>query len=392
MKHWSSDVCRWISKLMVAILGLALAGSLAVASDGGGGGGGGTTAPFPGLSLKIQNATVPPNGVYQLQLAITEPKPVGTGSSSLVLSSTVFATGAGASVYDPSGQSSGVLVRTANGFQVSLLSPNAMLGTSGDIPILTIALPVRGDAPVGSQIPVNLDLSNTVFLDGSGQPYPLQVSPGTLTIGGTLSIASVVQGGAAVAAGSTINILGLGFTSAAIVSVDGANVVTTRLVSSQQLDVTLDRILVLDGVRVRVDNGTERVTYYPYLRTAETGNSANPLITAADPLFSRVTYTAASLPWTRGGTAFTGLALQNPGASSTQVTLSLLSTSNQVLQTFSLPLPGKSRITEDLLDFFSQPGASAAAVRISSPQAIQLLGLKGDTAAATLQPVVVSVP
>jgi hypothetical protein len=49
-------------------------------------------------------------------------------------------------------------------------------------------------------------------------------------------------------------------------------------------------------------------------------------------------------------------------------------------------------MTEDLFDLFAQPPAGAAAVRIRSSQAIQMLGVQGDKAAGTIGPVVVSVP
>jgi hypothetical protein len=394
MKHWLRDLRAFTKKLTGAVLGMALAGAPAFAAGSDGGKTSSTTTTtttFVGLCLEIQSATVPPNGLYQLQVGVTEAKPVGKGSSAFLFSSTVFGTGVGASINDSSGQASGVLVRTANGFQVALLSPNATLATVTDYPIVTIAMPVRSDAQVGSQVPVSFDLANSIFLDGSGQPDPLQLYSGTLSIGGTLNITGVTQGGTLVPTGATISILGSGFTSSARVDIEGANVVTTRFVSPQELDVTLDRALMLDGVRVRVETSTERVMYYPYLRTTETGSSSNPLITASDPLFSRVTYTSASLPWTRGGTAFTGLALQNPGTGPAQVTLSLLSSGNQVLQTFSFSLPGKSRMTEDLFDFFAQPGTGVS-VQISSSQAIELLGMQGDSSAGTITPVVVSTP
>jgi hypothetical protein len=275
---------------------------------------------------------------------------------------------------------------------VSLLSPNATLGTNGDAAIMTIVLPVSGNAQTGSQIPVNLDLSNTVFLDNNGQPYPLQVSGGTLTIGGTLNVTGMIPAGESVPAGAKISILGTGFTSSARVDFEAANVVSTHFVSSQELDITLDQAIVLDGVRVRVRTDTEEAFYYPYLRTAEVGHTSNSLVAAADPMFSRVTYTAATLDWTRSGTAFTGLALQNPGANAAPVTLELLSSSNQVLQTMSLSLPGTSKMTEDILDFFPQPDANGVAVHISSSQSIQILGLQGDTGAGTIKPLVVSTP
>lgn len=401
MKHWFTRAHFRRNHLIGAILVLALASSYAMAIDHGGGSGQPsnpnptptpTPTPFPGLSLKIQDATIPPGGVYQLQLLVTEPKPVGAGSPHVTFSSAVFGTGAGASVNDPSGEACGVAVRTTDGYSVSLLSPNATLGTNGDAAIMTINLPVRPDAQVGLQVPVNLDLSNTVFLDNTGQPYPLQVSGGNLTIGGTLNITDVVPEGETVPAGATISILGTGFTSSANVDIEGASVVTTQFVSSQQLDITLSQAILLNGVRVRVRTATGEAFYFPYLHTPETGHTANQLIAAADPMFSQMTYTAATLPWTSSGTAFTGVALQNPATNPAQVTLELLSSGNQVLQTTSFSLPGKSKMTEDILDFFPQPAANAVVLRIGSSQSIQILGLQGDTSAGTIKPLVASVP
>ena len=392
MKHWFSHMRSWTNKWIGGILGMTLASSFALAAayDGGKNT---TAAPCSGMCVTIGSATVPPSGLFQLQLLVTEPKPVGAGSPAFAFSKAVFGTGVGASVNSPSGKSCGVVLQTASGFSVALLSPDAQLGTGGDAAIVTITLPVRPDAPVGTQVPLNLNQSGTVFLDASGQPYsPLQVEPGTLAIGGTINVTSVTPAGVQVPSGSAIAIWGTGFTSSITVDVEGANVVTTKLVSSREIDITLDHAISLDGVRVRVRAGSQRVAYYPYLRTVEIGSSSNPVIAATDPLFSRITYTTATLPWTRNGTAFTGLALQNPAANPAQITLELLSSGNNVLQTFSLPLPGRSKMTEDLFDFFAQPPAGAAAMRIRSSQSIQMLGMQGDRAAGTIRPVVVSVP
>src|SRR5215813_12566419 len=176
MKYWFMPgyVCR--NNLVRTILGVAIATSYAFGSGSDGGKNQPPNPnPFPGLSLKIPNATVPPGGVYQLQVMVTEPKPVGAGSPGFTLDGSVFGTGEGASVNDPSGEACGVAVRTLNGFHVTLLSPNATLGTNGDAAIMTIVLPVRPDAQVGLQVPVNFDLSSNVFLDSTGLPYPLQM-------------------------------------------------------------------------------------------------------------------------------------------------------------------------------------------------------------------------
>jgi hypothetical protein len=331
--------------------------------------------------------------VYQMQVDLTEPRPLGQGSTHFTEASANIGTGIGAAIHSPSGEACGVALPTAGGFQVAFVSPDGTFGNNTSTtfyPIMTLSLPVTSSAVIGSQTSVGIDLANSVFLDPTGKPYPTEQRPGTLTIGGTLSITNVLPGGGSVPAGTTIAVLGVGFTPSSVVQVTGANVVTTSFVSSNELDVTLDRTMVLDGVAVQVTKGTEVVTYYSYLRATNIGQSAQPLLAAADPMFSRLTYTNASLPWTFGGTVFTGLALQNPTSTSASVTLEVMSASNQVLQTLNLTLPGRSRMTRDLVDFLGQTMQGASTVVIQSSLPIQLLGIHGDSLAGTIAPVVVT--
>ena len=383
-------VHRLISQVLITSIGLLVFSSFALAAAGSS-----DTATdikkgaFAGLDFRITNATVPPGGLYQLQLTLTEPKPMGMGSSKLTFSSNTFSSGVGAAINSPSGQAYGVILPTINGLQVTFISPDATLGTDTDYPFLTIALPVRPDATIGLQVPVSLDLSSSVFLDGSGQPYATEMHPGTLTIDGMLNINNVLPGGGTVPAGSTIRILGLGFTPSAVVQVAGKKVATQKFVSSNEIDVTLHTTIVLDSQSVTVSTSTQTVTYFSYLRTAEVGQTAQPLLVNADAMFSQVTYTKASLKWVTGSTVFTGLALQNESASPAEVTLQLVS-GTQIVQTLSFPLPGTSKMTRDLADFFGQAPAGGSTVQIQSTQPIQLLGIQGDTTAGTLFPVAVS--
>lgn len=384
------------SLLIFSSFGFALDGGGKTGSrdgGGGGGGGGGTGEPTNILDFSIASATVPPNGVFQVQVDLTEPKPISLGGTRFTAASTVFTGGVGAAINSPSGQACGIVLPVTGGFQVSVLSPDATLGNNTstiDYPILTLALPISANAPIGTQVPISLDLSNSTFLDATGTPYPTEVKPGTLTIGGSLSITNVLPGGGTIPAGATISILGLGFTGTSTVQINGASVATTKLVSANELDVTLSQSIVLDAAGVQVTSGSQTVTYFSYLRATNIGQSAQPLLASSDPMFSRLTYTNASLSWTFGGTKFTGLALQNPTTTSATVTLQEMSGTNQVLQTVSVALAGRSRMTRDLADFFGQPGSGASSVVIQSNQPIQLLGIQGDTSAGTLTPVVVT--
>ena len=102
---------------------------------------------------------------------------------------------------------------------------------------------------------------------------------------------------------------------------------------------------------------------------------------------TRQTYTSALLNWSRSATTFTALALQNPGAVAGQATVEMLSAGNQVLGSITIPLPAVSRITRDLAELFPQGANAAVAVRITSAQPIQVLGLLGDDATGNVVPV-----
>jgi hypothetical protein len=352
------------------------------------------TPGFPGVSLKVANALVPPGGMFQYQLMLTEPKPIGNSSSRPTLPT---GTATGIALNDPIGQTAGVAVISDAGIQITTTSPSATFGTSPDLdyPIVAIAMPIGPDAVVGSQFPLSIDLANSFWLDAFGQPYPQEIKPGTLTIGGTINISNVVPGGGFQPAGATVSIFGMGFTVDARVAMEGVNLATTDylVVSPNQIDVILPDGLRMDGVRVRVKNKIgETAQYFSYLRAQPLGQSGNALVNRCYPLFSRTTYTSASLAWTRNTTTFTALAAQNPRARSADITVEMLSATNQVMGSFTFPLPPTSKITRDLTDFFAQAPVDAVSVHVTSTQRVQLLGLLGDTAAGAVVPVIVSVP
>ena len=128
------------------------------------------------------------------------------------------------------------------------------------------------------------------------------------------------------------------------------------------------------------------------MRAQPVGESTHTLLAQSYPLFSRQTYASATLPWTRVGQQFTGLALQNPGTDALDVTVELLSPTGETIGLLAVPLPGLSKITRDLAELFVNAPAQAVAVRITSSRAIQMLGLLGDDATGDVVPVIVSIP
>ncbi len=348
--------------------------------------------PFPGVSLSVQNSTIPPGGLFQFQLMLTEPKPIGNGSTRPQAPSGPVGPVRGIALNDRLGITAGVAVVNNSGIQVTATSPLASLGTDPqlDYPILTMTFPVLPNAVVGSQFPLSIDLANTFFLDPSGQPYPQEIRAGRLTIGGTLSISDIIPGGGLQPAGTHIRVIGSGFVPESQVSMEGVTLARGNFsfVSPTEMDVVLPVAVQLDGVRFRVRNkGGAVVNYFSYMRTQALGQSGHALVAECYPLFSQQTFTSATLSWNRSATTFTALALQNPGNVAGEATVEVLSAGNQVLGSITIPLPAVSKITRDLAELFPQGADAAVAVRITSAQPIQVLGLLGDDATGNVVPV-----
>jgi hypothetical protein len=348
--------------------------------------------PFLGVSLKVANQTVPPGGTLQMQIFVTEPNPILKGNQGSKFANKLAAPlplglmrdGA---LFSPQGDVSGVAVVGSSGIQVYFSSPLNSFGMLLDSPAIALAIPVRKSAIVGQKVDLLLDPNSSAWFDPASQQYPLEVKSGALTVGGTLSISDVVPGAGIVPAGSVISIKGIGFLPGSRADVNGAIVATTQFISANEIQITLDRDFNLEGIRVRVDNPTARVSYYPYQRTVGLGRSSHALIAASYPMFSHTDWTIAFFDPVVNGSIFSGLALQNLNASTATVTLQLFSSTGVLLGTKIIPLPSNRRMARDLAEFFPGLVATGTSLQVTSDLGIRMLGLLGDDAAGTVQPI-----
>jgi hypothetical protein len=344
------------------------------------------------VEVAIQDSTIPPGGMLQFQLRLTEPKPIGNSSTRPSIPTGPRGPVRGIALNDPLGVTAGVAVITNSGIRITTTSPTGTFGDGADKPILTIAAPIRPDSNVGNKYPMSINTVGSFWLDPSGKRYTETVHSGTLTIGGTMAISDVVPGGGQLPAGTHIKVLGMGFQSRSRVDISGVLLTSgdSHFVSSGEIDVVLPQALQIDGRRVRVRNsGGEVTTYYSYLRTNAVGESSHLLVSESYPLFARQALTRGTLAWKRGASTFTALAVQNPGAVATEVKLELLSAAGQVLGSFSFPLPAVSNLTRDLKELFPQPPNAATSVRIASLHPIMMLGLMGDDTSGNVVPVII---
>jgi hypothetical protein len=428
--------CKMKLQLSVAGIGLLW---LCIGCGGGGAsaglppGGGPTPAPTPTptpvpnstiVSLKVADAVVPPGGIYQYQLLLTEPKPIGNGSTrpgvpagprGSVRGLAVLAP-RGVAINDASGQASGVAVVAPDGtITVKLTSPNISLGTDVSYPLFTMTMPVNTNATPGQVFPVTLDGANSFFLDSSGKQYTEEIANGTLTIGGAddQSITDVIPGGGLLADRTLIRILGVGFTPNTRIAIEGTTILQsdTTFVSDKEIDVKLcngvpdpapatcpntGMSFQLDGERVRAINkdNNKVIEYFSYMRTADVaGGSANNLVAEVHPMFSRTTLNTATLPYVTDATHFTGLALQNPGGADSTVLIEMLNSNSVALESTTLVLPATTKIVRDIRDWFTIPFASqevTVRATVTTGPSLQMLGLLGDSLAGTVTPVTVT--
>lgn len=400
-------------------------------------GGGGTTptptptpTPVPNstiVSLKVADAVVPPGGIYQYQLLLTEPKPIGNGSTRPGVPAgprgpvrgLALQVPRGVAINDASGQASGVAVVAADGtITVKLTSPltSLTLGTDVSYPLFTMTMPVNTTATPGQVFPVTLDGANSFFLDSSGSQYTEEIANGTLTIGGAgdQSITDVIPGGGLLPDRSLVRVLGMGFTPNTRITIEGTNIFfpdDTVFVNSGEIDVKLCNGTVdpaattcpntgtsfqLDGERVRAINrdNNKVIEYFSYMRTTDApGSSANNLVAEVHPMFSRQTFNTATLPYVTDATHFTGLALQNPAAADSTVLIEMLNANGTPLESTTIVLPASTKIVRDIKDWFTVPfGPQEVTVRatVTTGPPLQMLGLLGDSVAGTVTPVTVT--
>lgn len=382
-----------------------------------------TPPPLPAgtIGMKVLDTSVPAGGIFQFQLSNTEPKPIGHGSTRPQVPTGPVR---GVAVNDPSGQAAGIAVIDTSvspaNIRIQLSSPDALLGTDITYPVVTLSMPLSGTLTPGATFPLSIDTASTSFFDASKAYTALEFAPGTLTIApaGSPYVSDVLPGGGLLVDRTLIKIFGAGFNANTKVSIEGTTIVPAdqNVVNPGEVDVKICNGTVADGVttcpgtgatfqldgeRVRVkDTGSNfTIEYYTYLRADDVaGSSATALVNLVHPMFSRLTYLSATIPFVNGGTQFTGLSLQNTGAAVADIKIELLDASNASLAApITVTLPGISgtarvgtKITRNVVaDWFPAPPSGTAKVRVTvSGPAIQVLGMLGDTSTGTVLPVI----
>jgi IPT/TIG domain-containing protein len=339
------------------------------------------------IELVVSNATVPPGGMLQFTVSLTEPQPIRRGTPVLAFASTLLGPAQGLSIYSLAGDAIGAAVVRGGNVKMIVNSAQLDYGMDLDAPVVAISIPVLSTALPGQTVNLNLN-PNSIFLDPNGNPYPTLVTQGMLTVGGTLSISNIVPGGGVAPVGSIVKILGMGFQTDSKVNINNALISSTHFVSSNEIDVVLAADTQMDGQRVRVENPSskEMAVYYSYLRTKPLGKSAFPLLAKTAPLFSQALYQKGYFR-TVAGTTYLGVAAQNANAQSANITIKLFSATNTLLGSTSVSLPPAMRFSRSVWELFPNvTPTNNLIVKMVSDIPVGMLGLLADTYTKTVAP------
>ena len=325
-----------------------------------------------GVELGIRNVSAPAGGTAQVQVAVTEPKPISTGDFGFD-----FGDFAGIALFSPGSDALGVAVAQGNFLTVSIVSPAATLGTDLDAPFLTVSKRIPATAPAGTTFPIGFLGAGLRLLDPSGAVYLATANPGSVQVAPGPSIDTVRPGSADLTEGSVVRLTGQGFTPRTKVRFDETLLADVQYVDSQHIDVVLASPVRMHGLRIKAENPDgSRTRYYSYERTQRQGTSADPILRNVVPLFSSRPGTddtlvdIASVP--------TGLALQNLETTPALVHVELLAPDGKALAATNLLLQRQHFVVSEISELFNIQYAPSMVVRVTSHKPIQVMGVAID--------------
>lgn len=370
--------------LASASTAILLAGGGSGSGSGGGatgGGGGGVGVPAGTAEVRVLNERIPAGGTVQAKYGLTTSRPITGGGPKLGIYNFSLD---GVAVNSPLGTTAGVAFPLNGQLTVEIVSPDSDFGTNLDYPFITVTMSVPKTAVTGTSYP--LTFQDTTVTTPAGPVTLANSKPGTLTVGGTVSIHGAVPGGGTWPAGTFVEVEGSGF-------VPGTKL-TTKMRTSNAVYLSPTRMgfvlleaTTLDEQPITATNPDgSSDTYYSYLRGKLIDIPSRAMLRAADPIFQRVTRGFASfssIP-ALSSTQFLGLAVQNPNPGPVSVTFCLQRTG----QTASVILPSLGRFIEDAARIFGVGTTLQAGdvVTVNATSGIQILGITGDEIAATLKP------
>ena len=306
------------------------------------------------------------------------------GRSRFSFDASLFDHFVGFGIFSPAGELAGAAVIDGDRADISYVTTRT---APGNLPLLTIALRVRGDAVRGSRTSVSLDPSSSWTLNGA--TLTTRVQPGEVTVGGTLAVSSVVPGQGSFPAGTVVTVHGMGFNQQTRLRVEDAEIAAVRVVSPTEMQFTLVETVNMTGRRLRLDNRDgSRVGHLSYTHGVTAATSTSPLLAATVPIFSGRLRTVAVFGTLPPLTVnqYAALALLNPGLNGAVVNVALYSSIGTRLDDSSVSLPKGHRLALELFELLGGVPPSGSWIRVTSSQPIHISRLLCDEGTWTVTP------
>jgi hypothetical protein len=336
------------------------------------------------VQVRIRDERVPAGGVVQMKLERYEVTPISGGRPKFSYSAALFDDVVGIGMFAPTGELAGAAVVDGNDVQISYVTTKT---APGDLPLMTVALRVRNDAPRGSRTMFTLDPSSTWTLNGA--TIGTRVEPGEVAVGGSLAVSSVEPGQGVLRAGTVVTVRGMGFNKETRLRVEDTDITGVRAVSSSEMQFKLAESTNMTGKRLRLDNRDgSRVYYYSYTRGIPSVTSSRPLLAATVPIFSGRTRSVATFAPLPAMTAsqYMAVALMNPTQADASVSVALYLPDGTLWDWSSLSLGAGHRLALELSEMLHSAAPTGARIRITSSHPIHASRLFCDEKAWTVTP------
>ena len=191
------------------------------------------------LALQVSSETAPAGGWAQIKIFPATPQLVSTGRIIMKFDSAVFGSPSGVAVFSAQGDAVGVATVSGQSLDVTFSSSAGGIGQLPYLPMLTVTVPVLAGTAPGTVSAVTLDASRGGWLDAQNNAYSVTIAPGSVTVGGSLSVRDVTPGGGLLPAGALVRVRGTGFSAATVATIDGVSVSSAQFMETGEIGLTL---------------------------------------------------------------------------------------------------------------------------------------------------------
>jgi len=337
------------------------------------------------LKFRLPDERAPAGGMVQMKLRTTEGTPISGGRPKFAYDESFFESVDGFGLFPASGEAAGVAVIEGNHVAIAYATTEPF---TDSYPVMTVAMRIRPDLPVGSQQSFGFDRSSLWTLNG--RTVLARINPGTVTVGGSMAITDVVPGGGWQPAGTVVSVRGVGFTSGSRLRARGISIGSVRFISSTEMRFTLQQSANLTGAELRADNPDQsRSIYLSYTRGVAAATSGRSLLSVTRPIFSGRARTVSTVGPVSAMNAlqYEGLALQNPNVGGAEVTIDLYAADGTPVYSAARALAGGHQLALELSELLDGvPPSPGTYVRVTSSLPIEVFGVLCDEDAWTVAP------